>query len=60
MVTEVTIKGSVATTLAGLPLVPVAEAAEKAADTAMELQEADKNGELADSEGDEGERAAKG
>ena len=34
MVTEVTIKGSVANTLAGLPLQPVAEAADK--------QEADK------------------
>ena len=41
MVTEVTIKGSVANTLAGLPLQPVAEAADK--------QEADKQeGELAD------------
>ena len=50
MVTEVTIKGSVANTLAGLPLQPVAEAADK--------QEADKEGELA--EGEAGERAAKG
>lgn len=51
MVTEVTIKGSVANTLAGLPLQPVAEAADK--------QEADKQeGELAEREA--GERAAKG
>ena len=42
--TEVTIKGSVANTLAGLPLQPVAEAA-----GSDKLQEADKQeGELAD------------
>lgn len=50
MVTEVTIKGSVANTLAGLPLQPVAEAA-----GSDKLQEADKQEDK-----QEGERAAKG
>ena len=56
MVTEVTIKGSVATTLAGLPLQPVAE--EQEADKLQEADKTDKESELA--EGEAGERAAKG
>ena len=48
MVTEVTIKGSVANTLAGLPLQPVAE--EQEADKLQEADKTDKESELAEGE----------